>query len=74
MNASRRKFLLTGSTLAAALPFSKLFAGSTEGSKPIVISTWPNVGANKAAWEVLSKNGRALDASRSRRTNTRRRS
>jgi N4-(beta-N-acetylglucosaminyl)-L-asparaginase len=61
MNSSRRKFLLAGSSLAA-LPFSKLFASSVEGTKPIVISTWPNVGANKAAWEVLSKSGRALDA------------
>jgi N4-(beta-N-acetylglucosaminyl)-L-asparaginase len=62
MNASRRKFILAGSTLAAALPFSKLFAKPAEGNKPIVISTWPNVGANKAAWDVLSKSGRALDA------------
>lgn len=62
MNTSRRKFLLAGSTLAAALPFSKLFANPAPGAKPIVISTWPNVEANKAAWEVLSKNGRALDA------------
>ena len=31
--------------------------------KPIVISTWDfGVAANQAAWKVLSKNGRALDA------------
>lgn len=50
--------------MAAALPLSKLFASSFDqpGQKPIVISTWPNVEANKAAWAILSKNGRALDA------------
>ena len=30
---------------------------------PCVVSTWPfGVAANKAAWTVLSKGGRALDA------------
>ena len=30
---------------------------------PCVVSTWPfGVAANKAAWAVLSKGGRALDA------------
>ncbi len=64
MNSSRRKFLAAGTSLAAALPLSKLFASSFDqpGQKPIVISTWPNVEANKAAWAILSKNGRALDA------------
>jgi N4-(beta-N-acetylglucosaminyl)-L-asparaginase len=64
MNSSRRKFLLAGSSLAAALPFSNLFASikDSPAGGPIVISTWPNVEANKAAWAVLSKNGRALDA------------
>ncbi|HZY78230.1 MAG TPA: N(4)-(beta-N-acetylglucosaminyl)-L-asparaginase [Cyclobacteriaceae bacterium] len=62
MNSSRRKFLLAGTSLAA-FPFSNLFAKSSPAaSGPIVISTWPNVEANKAAWSVLSKNGRALDA------------
>src|ERR1041385_79944 len=61
MNPSRRKFLLTGSTLVAALPLASAFSAPSVG-KPIVISTWPNVEANKAAWAVLSKNGRALDA------------
>ena len=32
-------------------------------SKPIVISTWDaGIDANKAAWEVLSKKGKAIDA------------
>jgi N4-(beta-N-acetylglucosaminyl)-L-asparaginase len=61
MNSSRRKFLLAGTTLAA-LPLSKLFGGAAPAGGPIVVSTWPNVEANKAAWAVLSKNGRALDA------------
>jgi len=61
MNPSRRKFLLAGTSLAA-FPFSNLFANPTPAGGPIVISTWPNVEANKAAWAVLSKNGRALDA------------
>ena len=31
--------------------------------KPVVISTWDaGVAANKAAWEVLSKKGKAIDA------------
>ncbi len=59
MNPSRRKFIQAG----AALPFfTNVFGKPVEGSKPIVISTWPNVEANKAAWTVLSKSGRALDA------------
>ncbi|HMJ71455.1 MAG TPA: N(4)-(beta-N-acetylglucosaminyl)-L-asparaginase [Cyclobacteriaceae bacterium] len=60
MNSSRRKFLLASTSLAA-LPLSKLFAKAPAGG-PIVISTWPNVEANKAAWAVLSNSGRALDA------------
>jgi N4-(beta-N-acetylglucosaminyl)-L-asparaginase len=61
MNSSRRKFLLAGSSLAA-LPFSKLFGKPLPVGGPIVISTWPNVDANKAAWAVLLNKGRALDA------------
>jgi N4-(beta-N-acetylglucosaminyl)-L-asparaginase len=61
MNPSRRKFILAGSGLAV-LPFSKLFAKPIPAGQPIVISTWSNVDANKAAWAVLSRDGRALDA------------
>jgi len=33
------------------------------GKKPLVISTWDaGINANKAAWEILKKDGRALDA------------
>jgi len=62
MNSSRRDFILKGTALAS-IPWTSLFAnGADAASGPIVISTWPNVGANKAAWEVLSRNGSALDA------------
>ena len=33
-----------------------------EKRKPIVVSTWNNTLANTAAWEVLSKKGKSLDA------------
>jgi N4-(beta-N-acetylglucosaminyl)-L-asparaginase len=66
--SSRRKFLQTSLLGSAGLLTNKLLAKSehletvTIG-KPIVISTWaPNVKANAAAWEVLGKGGRALDA------------
>lgn len=61
---NRRKFI--GSSLLASTGWflrtpatrSSLVAGN-----PIVISTWDfGKAANVAAWEVLSKNGRALDA------------
>lgn len=58
----RRNFLSFG--LAGIT--SQLFGKSIDTqatNKPIVISTWEHgLDANKAAWEVLSKNGRALDA------------
>jgi len=38
-------------------------ADDSRSGFPLVISTWaPNVKANAAAWEVLSKGGKALDA------------
>jgi len=63
----RRKFLKASAfTSFASLLVSRSWAGSgytiTKG-KPIVISTWDaGLAANKAAWEVLSTGGRALDA------------
>ena len=67
MSTTRRKFLksaaigsaaiVTGNH-AIALPDERSVIG-----KPIVISTWDaGLAANKVAWEILSKNGRALDA------------
>ncbi|MGX5817543.1 N(4)-(beta-N-acetylglucosaminyl)-L-asparaginase [Chitinophaga lutea] len=65
---SRRNFLKTAAIGAAALTADGLpamAAGPKKGkvNKPIVVSTWDfGVAANKAAWQVLSKGGRALDA------------
>ncbi|RPE12349.1 twin-arginine translocation signal domain-containing protein [Chitinophaga lutea] len=65
---SRRNFLKTAALGAAALSIDGIPAAAqskTKGKvrKPIVVSTWDfGVAANKAAWEVLKKGGRALDA------------
>ncbi len=66
---SRRNFLKTSALAAATVitnvnesKASSLKVSST-GTKPIVISTWKfGIQANEAAWEVLNKNGKALDA------------
>ncbi len=58
---SRRKFIqLTAA--AAAVPMAAL-AAKPGTSAPLVISTW-NFGfqANEAAWSILSKGGKAIDA------------
>lgn len=65
----RRNFLKLSALTAAALAFNKsearnIFKGkSSKSKKPIIVSTW-NFGliSNKAAWEILKKGGRALDA------------
>ncbi len=62
--SSRRKFLnksfLSFIGLSSYHPNNNIFK---KGVKPIVISTWePNVKANLAAWEILTKGGTALDA------------
>lgn len=69
---SRRKFLKTGALGIGGLLISKIASSThsnstplytTTKNKPIVISTWNHgTAANKAAWEVLNKNGNALDA------------
>ncbi|TAL47850.1 MAG: glycosylasparaginase [Chitinophagaceae bacterium] len=67
--STRRKFLQTSflTSLGIALE-KKSIARGTDGSitikgKPVVISTWDaGLAANKGAWEVLGKGGRALDA------------
>jgi N4-(beta-N-acetylglucosaminyl)-L-asparaginase len=60
---TRRDFIrisAMGSGLLAAAP---LRAGTRIAQKPIVISTWNfGLGANAAAWKILSAGGRALDA------------
>ncbi|KYG78014.1 glycosylasparaginase [Roseivirga spongicola] len=67
MMADRRKFLkstiFSGLAVSTASLSSLSCSTPKEPKKPIVISTW-NHGkeANAAAWEVLSKNGKAVDA------------
>lgn len=68
---SRRNFIKTTSFASAALLINKSTSAkeltaeelTTQLNKPIVLSTW-NFGlkANEAAWEILSKNGKAIDA------------
>src|SRR5687768_351522 len=63
---TRRRFLhstlLAGGALA--LPYGAAAAGATTTSSRMrVVSTWDfGVGANQAAWPVLTGGGRALDA------------
>ncbi|MCX7638657.1 MAG: N(4)-(beta-N-acetylglucosaminyl)-L-asparaginase [Cyclobacteriaceae bacterium] len=56
---SRRNFLRLS---ALAAPTLLVSAGSWEGQRPKVISTWRNTLANAAAWEILQAGGYALDA------------
>ncbi|HLP94021.1 MAG TPA: N(4)-(beta-N-acetylglucosaminyl)-L-asparaginase [Saprospiraceae bacterium] len=68
--STRRSFLqntiLGGAAAASADFWSTLWPASDTppaGALPVVIATWgPNLKANAAAWEVLSKGGYALDA------------
>ena len=64
---NRRKFIHT----SAFTSFAALFANKVQAmpspeivtGKPVVISTWDaGIAANKAAWDVLSKKGKAIDA------------
>ena len=64
---NRRKFIHASAFTGFASLLTKSTWSMTEAEtvkgKPIVISTWDaGINANKAAWEVLSKGGRALDA------------
>ncbi|MCW3117596.1 MAG: glycosylasparaginase [Chitinophagaceae bacterium] len=64
---NRRKFINASAfTSLAALVGKKAWATpeyETVKGKPIVISTWDaGLNANKGAWGILGKNGRALDA------------
>jgi len=59
---NRRKFLNIGSTFLTSIPFVG-FKPTNGTLKPIVVSTWDaGLHANEAAWAILSKNGKALDA------------
>lgn len=58
----RRKFLQLGSLGLGSFSLSS-FAGKMAPRRPIVISTWDaGIPANAAAWKVLGKGGRAIDA------------
>ena len=68
---SSRRFFLKNTLLSSAAAGSASFwANSTtffdkpdKNVFPVVIATWgPNVKATAAAWEVLTRDGRALDA------------
>lgn len=63
MNTNRRSFLRLS---AFALPFARvnrLFAQTPIANKPLVISTWDSGQiSNAAAWPVLAKGGKAIDA------------
>ncbi len=64
---NRRKFLKNSiystGTILLASEISAAVKNAVAATRPLVISTWaPNVKANAAAWEVLSKGGKALDA------------
>lgn len=70
--ANRRNFLKTTALASAGLALQSFAVKSDEDNlqsefapvnKPIVLSTWRfGIEANAAAWEILNKNGRALDA------------
>lgn len=64
---NRRKFIHSSVLSSIGVFIGKIAAGQTSRQivtgKPVVISTWDaGLEANKAAWQVLSNGGRALDA------------
>lgn len=66
---NRRKFIKLSSlsasftALSASAMAKRALSAKPAPVKPIVISTWDfGVAANKEAWRILSKGGRALDA------------
>jgi N4-(beta-N-acetylglucosaminyl)-L-asparaginase len=60
---TRREFLKVTVAGTAAIGFADVITATPVSQKPIVISTWDHgFKANEAAWAVLSKNGRAVDA------------
>ncbi len=71
-NSNRRNFIKTAAIASVAVALQSFNSNSEEeeksivskkGKKPIVLSTWRfGIPANAAAWEVLKKNGTALDA------------
>jgi N4-(beta-N-acetylglucosaminyl)-L-asparaginase len=66
--STRRKFLQSSAFTSVAVLFGKKSWAAepeypTVTGKPVVLSTWDaGIAANKGAWEILGKGGRALDA------------
>lgn len=59
----RRDFLKSSLMTLPAIPLSASGTHRSKAAKPIIVSTWDfGMAANLAAWTLLSKNGRALDA------------
>jgi N4-(beta-N-acetylglucosaminyl)-L-asparaginase len=66
-SSSRRRFIYQTSLFAGLFSFRKVASASSVApvnpSGPIVLSTWSHgIPANVAAWEILAKGGRSLDA------------
>jgi len=61
---SRRQFVGTITAAAAGgIVLAEEKTGESKPRRPVVISTWRHgLAANEAAWKILSKGGRALDA------------
>lgn len=64
---NRRKFIQASTISSIGMMLSKISGAGLSAQevkgKPVVISTWDaGLAANKGAWEILKKNGRALDA------------
>lgn len=59
---NRRQFVQFASLGLGSIGFQS-FRGKTDAHKPLVLSTWDaGIEANKAAWQILSSGGYALDA------------
>lgn len=62
---NRRDFIKAATIGLPLIASDKVTAGNraTRSTKPIVVSTWDSgLRANEAAWKILNKNGKALDA------------
>jgi N4-(beta-N-acetylglucosaminyl)-L-asparaginase len=60
---NRRKFLQLSGLATSLLSVKNVLTTGAGQTKPIVVSTWDSgKDVNTAAWKILSKNGRALDA------------
>ena len=60
---TRREFIKLSTIGSGLLATSAHGEAPSQQNKPIVISTWNfGLAANAAAWKILSRNGRALDA------------